>query len=131
MADVCQPATTPKSEFELTTLPTLLSRSPWTIYLDDVPDLDTQGSTCTVKYLGAPDVPGGFQPDREVAILNVRPDGYVGSVKKWSLLPDGATEGDKDGAEGDGSTELPEELGQQAAAWLETYFDRFLAVPER
>lgn len=96
----------------------MLSRSPWTIYLDDVPDLDTQGSTCTAKYLGPPDAPGGFQPDHEVAILNVRPDGYVGSVKKWSLLDDD-----------DDERRLPEDLGRDAAAWLETYFDRFLAVP--
>lgn len=109
-------ATTPKPNFELCHLPPVLSRSPWTIYLDDVPDLDTQGSTCTVKYLGSPDIPEGFQPDHEVAILNVRPDGYVGSVKKWSL-------------DTESSQKPPEEVGREAAAWLEGYFDKFLAVP--
>lgn len=96
---------TPKPNFEISDLPPILSRSPWTIYLDDVPDLDTQGSTCTDKYLGP-------LANNEVVIMNVRPDGYVGSMKKWNL------EGVED----------PLEMGKEAAAWLDGYFGRFLAV---
>lgn len=98
-------ASTPKPNFEISDLPPILSRSPWTIYLDDVPDLDTQGSTCTDKYLGS------LAPN-EVVIMNVRPDGYVGSMKKWDL----------------GGAEDPLALGQDAAAWLDGYFRGFLAV---
>lgn len=98
-------ASTPKPNFEISDLPPILSRSPWTIYLDDVPDLDTQGSTCTDKYLGPLET-------NEVVIMNVRPDGYVGSMKKWNL------EGAQD----------PLEVGKEAAAWLDGYFGRFLAV---
>ncbi|CAN8096181.1 unnamed protein product [Discula destructiva] len=97
---------TPKPNFELSDLPPILSRSPWTVYLDNVPDLDTQGSTCTAKYLG-PLASG------EVAIMNVRPDGYVGSLSKWNI---------------DDSHD-PLEVGKTAAAWLDRYFGGFLAVP--
>ncbi|KUI59801.1 3-hydroxybenzoate 4-monooxygenase [Cytospora mali] len=97
---------TSKHLFEIAHLPPILSRSPWTIYLDDVPDLDTRGSTCTEKYLGS------LLQD-EVAIMNVRPDGYVGSLKKWKITDD------KHG----------EALGVEAARWLESYYDGFLQVP--
>lgn len=45
--------------------------------------------------------------------MNVRPDGYVGSMKKWDL---------------DGPHD-PLELGKEAAAWLDGYYAGFLAVP--
>lgn len=48
--------------------------------------------------------------------MNVRPDGYVGSVRKWRLVPS-----DK--------TRTPEDLGKEAAEWLDEYFGSFLAVP--
>lgn len=99
-------ASTPKPNFEISELPPILSRSPWTIYLDDVPDLDTQGSTCTDKYLGS-------MASNEVAVMNVRPDGYVGSLKKWSL----------------DDPQDPLQVGKEAAAWLDGYFGAFLAVP--
>ncbi|KAF3771113.1 hypothetical protein M406DRAFT_59874 [Cryphonectria parasitica EP155] len=104
---------TEKSNFEIAHLPQILSRSPWTIYLDDVPDLDTQGTTCTEKYLGARAVSRG-----EVAVLNVRPDGYVGSLKTWDLT----------GLRG-GAAEAAADVGREAAGWLERYYDGFLVVP--
>lgn len=76
------------------------------MYLDDVPDLDTQGSGCTDKYLGS-------LASNEVAVMNVRPDGYVGSLKKWSLE----------------SSIDPLEVGREAAAWLDGYYGGFLALP--
>jgi len=93
----------PKSEIEISDLPPLLQDSRWTFYLDDVPQLDTQGSLCTNKWLGS------LPPD-EVAIVNVRPDGYVGSIGRWNWSVDDA--------------------GVEAAKWLEEYYDRFLQVPE-
>lgn len=107
-------ASTPKESFELSHLPPILSRSPWTIYLDDVPDLDTQGSTCTAKYLG-PEFSSSSSAGDEVAVLNVRPDGYVGSVRKWSFA--------------NGNAGVPEDVGREAAGWLDRYFGGFLAVP--
>ena len=95
-------AVTDKSEFEISALPPLLARSPWTIYLDDCPELDTRGSTCTGKWLG------GLKPG-EVAIVNVRPEGYVGSVRRWDSTAATA--------------------GQEAAAWLDEYYGGFLQVP--
>jgi phenol 2-monooxygenase (NADPH) len=76
-------ATTEKEKFELESLPPLLSKSRWTVYLDNVPHLDTQGQKCTEKWLGEI----GFE---QVAIMNVRPDGYVGSVTRFSTAEDAA-----------------------------------------
>lgn len=101
-----QPASTSKHLFEIAHLPPILSRSPWTIYLDDVPDLDTRGSTCAEKYLGP-------QNQDEVTIMNVRPDGYVGSLRKWSVADD----------------DSGEEAGLEAARWLDEYYNGFLQVP--
>ncbi|ROW01937.1 hypothetical protein VMCG_05572 [Cytospora schulzeri] len=97
---------TSKHLFEIAHLPPILSRSPWTIYLDDVPDLDTRGSTCTEKYLG-------YQLQDEVAVMNVRPDGYVGSLRKWKITDDNNGEA----------------AGVEAARWLDRYYDGFLQVP--
>ncbi|KAK3383226.1 FAD binding domain-containing protein [Lasiosphaeria ovina] len=94
--------TMPKSEIEITDLPALFQDSRWTFYLDDCPQLDTRGSLCTNKWLGSLG-PG------EVAIVNVRPDGYVGSIGRWDSSVD--------------------DSGEEAAKWLDTYYGRFLQVP--
>ncbi|KAB5580551.1 FAD binding domain-containing protein [Coniochaeta sp. 2T2.1] len=94
--------TMPKSEIEISDLPALLQDSRWTFYLDDIPEQDTRGSLCTNKWLGSLG-PG------EVAIVNVRPDGYVGSIGRWDSSVD--------------------DSGEEAAKWLDTYYDRFLQVP--
>ncbi|KAH7123020.1 FAD binding domain-containing protein [Dactylonectria macrodidyma] len=88
-----------KKEFEIASLPPFLAKSGWTVYLDDVPNLDTQGRKCTDKWLGALDA-------SEAAIVTVRPDGYVGAVKRWSTS--------------DSSS------GEAAATWLDGYFGGFL-----
>lgn len=92
----------PKSEIEISDLPALLQDSRWTFYLDNVPELDTRGAFCTEKWLGS------LGPS-EVAIVNVRPDGYVGSVGRWDTNID--------------------EAGEQAAAWLDSYYDGFMQAP--
>ncbi|KPM34924.1 hypothetical protein AK830_g11653 [Neonectria ditissima] len=92
-----------KKDFEIASLPQFLSQSGWTVYLDDVPNLDTQGRRCTDKWLGALE-------SNEAAIVTVRPDGYVGAVKRWSASDSGA--------------------GESAAKWLDGYFGGFLKVPE-
>lgn len=94
-------ASTEKSQFELATLPSLFSASPWTVYLDDVPHLDTRGQSCTEKWLETSE-------PRTVSILNVRPDGYVGSVSQWETAVSGSAE--------------------KAATWLETYYGAFLSA---
>jgi phenol 2-monooxygenase len=94
--------TMPKSDIEVSDLPPLLQDSRWTFYLDDIPEQDTKGSLCTNKWLGSLG-PG------EVAIVNVRPDGYVGSIGRWDSSVDDA--------------------GEDAARWLDRYYDRFLQVP--
>ncbi|KUI59141.1 Phenol 2-monooxygenase [Cytospora mali] len=90
---------TEKSKFELASLPPLLSKSKWTVYLDNAAHLDTQGRKCTEKWLGE------VSPEL-VAIVNVRPDGYVGSILRFS------TSGN----------------GQAAAQSLDDYYGGFLQV---
>lgn len=92
----------PKTEIELSDLPILLQDSRWTFYLDDIPDQDTRGSLCTNKWLGSLG-PG------EVAIVNVRPDGYVGSIGRWDSSVD--------------------DSGVEAARWLDEYYDGFMQIP--
>ncbi|KAI1844516.1 hypothetical protein JX266_009403 [Neoarthrinium moseri] len=77
-------------------------RSEWTVYLDDVPHLDTKGKTCTEKWLGSVGT-------SEAVIVNVRPDGYVGSLGRWD------TRGFS---------------GSVAAEWLGKYYGEFLQVPK-
>lgn len=96
-------AATEKSEFELDSLPPLFSESRWTVYTDDVPHLDSQGASCVEKWLG------NLAAD-EVAIVNVRPDGYVGSIKRWDAA-----------AQNNG--------GEDTARWLDEYYGGFLEVP--
>ncbi|KAL8370620.1 hypothetical protein RB595_000815 [Gaeumannomyces hyphopodioides] len=94
--------TMPKTDIEISDLPLLLQDSRWTFYLDNIPEQDTRGSLCTNKWLGSLG-PG------EVAILNVRPDGYVGSVGRWDSSVD--------------------DSGEDAARWMDKYYDRFMKVP--
>ncbi|ODA79607.1 hypothetical protein RJ55_05201 [Drechmeria coniospora] len=91
-----------KAELEISDLPTMLQDSRWTIYLDDIPDKDTRGQTCTNKWLGS------LEPG-DVAIVNVRPDGYVGSIGRWDSSVDDA--------------------GVQAARWLDEYYSGFMQLP--
>ncbi|CAI4216501.1 unnamed protein product [Parascedosporium putredinis] len=83
---------------KISDLPALLQDSRWTFYLDDIPEQDTQGKLCTNKWLGSLG-PG------EVAIVNVRPDGYVGSVGRWDTSMD--------------------DSGEEAAKWLDAYYEGF------
>ncbi|KAL2023182.1 hypothetical protein VTK56DRAFT_3305 [Thermocarpiscus australiensis] len=92
----------PKSEIEVRDIPPLFQDSRWTFYLDNIPEQDTRGKYCTNKWLGS--LGAG-----EVAIVNVRPDGYVGSLGRWDSTVDDA--------------------GEDAARWLDSYYDRFLKVP--
>jgi phenol 2-monooxygenase len=86
--------TMPKAEVEISDLPKALQDSRWTFYLDDA-----MQPSCTEKWLGELEV-------KEVAIINVRPDGYVGSIGRFYTASAGA--------------------GEAATAWLETYYDGFL-----
>lgn len=95
--------TMPKAEVEISDLPSLLQDSRWTFYLDDIPEQDTRGSLCTNKWLGS------LGPS-EVAIVNVRPDGYIGSVGRWESSNDNA--------------------GLEAAQWLDTYYEAFMQIPK-
>ena len=72
------------------------------MYLDDVSYLDRRGVSCTEKWLGSVS-PG------ELAVILVRPDGYVGALRRFK------------GAGG--------ENGKAAAQWLDSYFQGFLQVP--
>ncbi|KAI0389100.1 FAD binding domain-containing protein [Xylariaceae sp. FL0594] len=110
----CLVTSTPKSLFEISSLPPLFASSPWTVYLDDVPHLDTRCQSCIRKWAG-PGLGNG-----EVAVLNVRPDGYLGSARRWELPVDGGDEDD------DGDTTS---AGEAAAQWLDEYYGGFLKVP--
>lgn len=87
-------------ELELSDLPTLWRESRWTVYLDEVPHLDTRGMTCTEKWLGG--VSGS-----EVAVVVIRPDGVVGTIIR-----------------GRGT----KEHAAKACQSLDSYFSRFLNV---
>ncbi|GIK06584.1 hypothetical protein Aspvir_002234 [Aspergillus viridinutans] len=80
-----------KLEFEISDLPDVLQQSRWTLYLDDAYE-----KPCTDKWVGKLD-------SDQAAVINVRPDGYVGSLSLWS------------GKEGD-----------KAADWVEEYYSSFL-----
>lgn len=85
-----------KSSVEIADLPPLLQKSRWTFYMDDLKDQKT-GKSCTEKWLGP------VAAD-EIAIVNIRPDGYVGSVGRFN--------GNGDGAD--------------ASEWLDAYYGGFL-----
>lgn len=65
--------TVKKEKVEITDLPGMMRDSRWTVYLDDV---EGEKMSCTEKWLG--DVGEG-----QVAVVNVRPDGYVGAIGRW------------------------------------------------
>lgn len=62
-----------KEKVEIKDLPAMFRHSPWTFYIDDI---GSQAGNCTEKWLGGLD-------DGEIAIANVRPDGYVGSIGRF------------------------------------------------
>jgi hypothetical protein len=90
----------PKSAVEISDLPALLQKSRWTLYMDDLSDEKT-GKSCTEKWLG--DV--GRQ---EVAIVNIRPDGYVGGIGRFDTKGDSAA------------------AATAASKWLDSYYGGFL-----
>ncbi|TGO56332.1 hypothetical protein BCON_0079g00260 [Botryotinia convoluta] len=95
-----------KEKFEIADLPISLQESRWTIYLDDIPqdvgDSYSNKESYTHKWVG--DV-----KDDEIVVLNVRPDGYVGSLKMFRISGDGS-----------------EDVGAKVAKWLEDYYSEFL-----
>jgi phenol 2-monooxygenase len=89
--------TMPKQDIEISDLPPVLQESRWTFYLDDI-------MKCTEKWLGE-------LGENEIAVVNVRPDGYVGSIGRWNAVLDGA--------------------GGEAVSWLDGYYGGFLGGGER
>ncbi|KAL2007219.1 hypothetical protein VTN00DRAFT_8657 [Thermoascus crustaceus] len=89
---------TPKPEIEIADLPPLLQASRWTFYLDHVMK---EPASCTETYLGPEMGAAG-----RVAIVNVRPDGYVGCMNVW----DSSVAGE----------------GEAAGRWVESYYAGFL-----
>ena len=85
----------PKARVEIADLPPLLQDSRWTFYLDNLMRMPT----ATEKWIG-PLMEG------EVAIVNIRPDGYVGSIGRWNAHE--------------------AESGMEAVSWLNTYYGAFL-----
>lgn len=88
-----------RSGVEIRDLPAVLRDSAWTFYLDDIPDQDTRKQTCIDKWLG------GLDRD-EVVVLHVRPDGYVGTLRRFAQ----------------GSREN----GLAAIQWMDNYYESFL-----
>ncbi|KAK6600351.1 FAD binding domain-containing protein [Botrytis cinerea] len=95
-----------KEKFEIADLPISLQESSWTIYVDDIPqnvgDSHLSKESYTHKWVG--DV-----KDDEIIVLNVRPDGYVGSLKMFRMSSGGS-----------------EDVGAEVAKWLEDYYGEFL-----
>ncbi|KAF1999293.1 FAD monooxygenase-like protein [Amniculicola lignicola CBS 123094] len=89
----------PRQSMEIADLPVVLRDSRWTLYLDDCLEKDTRKQTCIDKWLG------GLGHD-EVVVLNVRPDGYVGTARRWAT----------------GS----QENGLSAVKWMDDYYDKFM-----
>lgn len=87
-------------DLEVADLPPLWRESRWTVYLDDVPHLDTRGRGCADKWLGG-------CAGSEVAAVVVRPDGYVGTVWRGRATREHAA---------------------RACAALDAYFEGFLDV---
>lgn len=85
-------------QVEIGELPALWRDSKFTVYADDTPESDTRGLGVTEKWMGG--VKAG-----EVGLVVVRPDGYVGCLKRFR------------GRKSDAS---------RAARWLDEYFDGFL-----
>lgn len=91
--------TAPKSTVEIADLHPLLQSSSWAFYLDDIPNAMGGVQSCSQAWLGGLDV-------SEVAVVIVRPDGYVGTLKRWDH-----------GLQGN---------GQEAGIWIDDYFAGFL-----
>lgn len=92
-----------KSSFEIADLPPILKNSKWTIYLDDLAQKKDSGSkSCAEKWVGE-------MSDTDVAIVNVRPDGYVGSIASF------------DAAQG-------QAIETEASLWLQQYYSEFLKM---
>jgi phenol 2-monooxygenase len=89
----------PRDSFELKDLPPVLRDSAWTVYLDDVPHMDTRKQSVMDKWLGGLD-------EKEVVVLNVRPDGYVGCLKRFG--------------------EWSRAEGEKAVRWMDGYYEEFL-----
>jgi phenol 2-monooxygenase len=88
-----------RNNLEISDLPPVLRESAWTLYLDDIPERDTRKQKCMDKWLDGLD-------EQEVVVLNVRPDGYVGTVCRFA----------------DGSRES----GQAAVQWMDQYYEQFM-----
>lgn len=84
---------------ELKDLPPVLRESAFTFYLDNIPEQDTRKQTCMDKWFDGLD-------QNEVVVLNVRPDGYVGTVRRFA-------EGSR-------------ENGHIAVQWMDQYYEQFL-----
>jgi phenol 2-monooxygenase len=68
-----------KENIEIKDLPVMFRSSPWTFYLDDI---GSNVGSCTEKWFG--------RLDSDVfTIINVRPDGYVGSVGRFKAGDEG------------------------------------------
>ncbi|KAH3989604.1 hypothetical protein HBH52_019960 [Parastagonospora nodorum] len=88
-----------RNNIEIKDLPAVLRESAFTFYLDDVPEQDTRKQKVMDKWLDGLD-------ENEVVVLSVRPDGYVGTVRRF-------TDGSK-------------ESGQVAVQWLDEYYEQFM-----
>lgn len=94
-------APTAKNNFELAALPPLLAKSKWTVYLDNIAAQDTRGQHCVQKWIGS-------LAANSIALVNVRPDGYVGSMKRFDITG--------------------KQAASEAAQWLDDYYSGFLQV---
>ncbi|KAF7869658.1 hypothetical protein EAF04_004442 [Stromatinia cepivora] len=88
-----------KKRFEIADLPMSLQDSRWTIYVDDI---CKDEESCTNKWVG--DV-----EDDQMVVLNVRPDGYVGSLKMFHVMSNES-----------------EDVGDEVVYWLQEYYGGFL-----
>lgn len=84
-----------KADVNFVGLPGELQDSRWTFYLDEIAG---RKGACTQSYVGALE-------RNEVCLVNVRPDGYVGSLRKF-------VEGEQ----------------EDAKAWLDEYYGTFMVV---
>ena len=88
-----------RATVEIRDLPPVLRESAFSFYLDDVPHKDTRGQTVMDKWLDGLD-------EEEVVVLNVRPDGYVGSLRRFASGT--------------------RENGVMAVRWLDAYYEGFM-----
>jgi phenol 2-monooxygenase len=88
-----------RNNIEIRDLPSVLRESAWTFYLDDIPEKDTRKQTIMDKWLDGLD-------ENEIVVLNVRPDGYVGTIRRFP-------KGDR-------------ENGLAAVEWMDQYYEQFM-----